>query len=400
MSHTGSRFPGIALRRARGWGLAIVVGLSAAVSSATHCSATEPTGVSPPLTAVQPAPLERFEFSQVHMGTEFKLVFYAAERDLANRASEEAFARIAALDQALSDYRDDSELLKFCRTAGMGESVTLSAELWTVLQAAQLVARQSEGAFDVTCGPLVRQWRRARRQKQLPDPADLAEAREAVGHEALRLAPETRRGELTRPGMRLDLGGIAQGFAADEALRVLAAAGITRAVVDSSGDIALGEAPPDEPGWRVAVPAPAGEDHPPLGWLRLAHGAVSTSGDIYQHVVLDGRRFSHLVDPRTGWALADSPQVTVVIRPPTPRAPGPAPGQAFVARDGSPGMMADALATAVSVLGWEIGRRLVSNFPGGELLVVERSAEGWLQRATPGFWGSEVDRREESAACP
>ncbi len=325
--------------------------------------------------AAQPSPAwERYEFTQVHMGTEFKLVFYAPDERAANRASEAAFARIAALDARFSDYRPDSELSQLSDTAGSGRAVPVSDELWSILSTSQDFAHRTGGAFDVTCGQVVRQWRRARRQKTLPSDRQIESARQTVGYADLVLDPAAHSATLHRPGTRLDLGGIAQGYAADQALSVLAASGCPQALVDASGDVALGQPPPGQAHWLVALsqfdaarPPDGSGDFaplPPAESLQLARQAVSTSGDLYQHVVLGGRRFSHIVDPRSGWALEHSPLVTVVA----PDA-----------------VTADALATAVSVLDWEACLRLAANFPGTELLRWELDGEQVIRRATPGW---------------
>ena len=123
-------------------------------------------------TAIAAEPqLERFEFTQVQMGVDFKLTFYAADRGAANRAADEAFARVAELNRSMSDYDRDSELMRLCRTSGNGESVAVSSDLWYVLARSQALARESEGVFDVTVGPVVRLWRRARpRAARCPAP--------------------------------------------------------------------------------------------------------------------------------------------------------------------------------------------------------------------------------------
>jgi thiamine biosynthesis lipoprotein ApbE len=165
--------------------------------------------------------LQRFDFSQAQMGLEFRLTLYAPNDATARAAAEAAYARIAALNGILSDYDADSELSRLSQSAGSGEWRTVSPELWRVLSAGQRLAQQSGGAFDLTVGPSVNLWRRARRQQQLPTAALLADMRERVGHEHLLLDPARRAAQLARPNMRLDAGGIAKGYALDEAMLVL-----------------------------------------------------------------------------------------------------------------------------------------------------------------------------------
>lgn len=310
--------------------------------------------------------LARFRQTGLHMGVEFEAVAYAQDETAAKTAFDKAFARIAALDKALSDYDPDSELSRLSETStipGRPDATTppatatpimLSDDLWTVLTFAQRVSEQSEGAYDVTIGPLTKLWRRARREKALPTPERLAEARAAVGWTRLKLNPEGRTAQLMAANMRLDLGGIAKGYAADEALAEIRRAGLSRALVRASGDIAAGDPPPGETGWLVGI-APLDPDDPPTRFVRLANQAISTSGDSRQHLVVDGRRYSHLIDPRTGLGIGGRSSVTVI-------APH--------------GIEADSLASAIAILGLEKGLALAEKWKGVALLMVSEDEAG------------------------
>ena len=216
-----------------------------------------------------------------------------------------------------------------------------------MLAHAEKVSAQSEGAFDVTVGPVVHLWRRARRRKELPRPEQIAAARSLVGYRLVRLDPARHTVELLKAHMQLDLGGIAKGYAVDEALAVLRKQGITRALVDAGGDLGLGDPPPDRPGWRIGLTPLDGTK--PVQYLVLSRVAVSTSGDNVQFVELGGRRYSHVVDPRTGMALTDHCRVTIVM---------------------PNGMAADALCKVVAVLGPERGLKLIEATPGAAALIL------------------------------
>jgi thiamine biosynthesis lipoprotein len=236
------------------------------------------------LSAAEPA-LSRYSFTQPHMGTRFQIIVYTPDKDKAEKATKAAFARIAALNATMSDYDKTSELMRLCAKAG-GPPVPVSADLFFVLSRAQKVSRQSDGAFDVTVGPIVRLWRKARRQKKLPDSEKLKEARALVGWRNVRLDEKKRTVELLKAGMQLDLGGIAKGYAADEALAVLKKHGIASALVAAGGDIAVSAAPPGADGWKITIaPLPGEKDS---GRLILHDAAVSTSGDAEQLVEIDG----------------------------------------------------------------------------------------------------------------
>lgn len=258
--------------------------------------------------------LRRFEFTEAQMGVPFRIVLYSTDQSRANAAADATFGRIRQLNDILSDYEYDSELSTLSRSSGFGTNFAVSPELWFVLSRAQELSRRTAGAFDITVGPVVSLWRKARREKRLPDPARLAQAMASVGWTNLVLETKTRSVRLLKPSMRLDLGGIAKGYGADEALRTLERLGITRALVAAAGDIAVAEAPPGKAGWRVEIPPLDVTNAPPTRHLLLRHAAVSTSGDLFQHVEIDGVRYSHLVDPRTGIGLTDHSLVTVVAR--------------------------------------------------------------------------------------
>jgi len=291
--------------------------------------------------------LRRFELTQSHMGTRFRIVLYADSEAVANRAATAAMQRIAAIDASLSDYKADSELRRISAASPMTDPMAVSDDLWNVLSHAQRLSAVSGGAFDVTVGPYSRLWRRARRRKELPTAELLATARERVGHRHVRLDSCGQSVQLLAPGMQLDLGAIAKGYAADEALAALRSHGIDAALVDASGDIVASDPPPNKAAWNIQV-AGLGESRADEGSLKaggrmqIANRAIATSGDLYQHVEMDGRRYSHIIDPRTGIGIPGQTSVTVI-------APN--------------GMMADSLASAISVLGVEEGLRLAAETP-------------------------------------
>lgn len=302
----------------------------------------------------QSALLQRFEFEQAQMGVPFRIVLYADSQTAAETAARAAFRRVAELNQVFSDYEDESELTKLSRTAGSGQAVKVSDELWRLLNVAQAMSRRSDGAFDITVGPLVQVWRRARRQRELPAPEVIAEARSRVGWEKVALDPRAHTARLLVPNMRLDFGSIAKGRALDEALRVLRQHGIHRALVTGSGDMAIGDAPPDRAGWRIELAPLDAPGAPPARFLSLRNCGFATSGDLFQHVELGGKRYSHIVDPRTGMAMTDH-SLVVVIAPDC--------------------VTANSLSTTTCVVGPERGLALVENTRGASARVTRKPDE-------------------------
>jgi FAD:protein FMN transferase len=311
--------------------------------------------LSPLLAEEQPSdrPLERFEFTRIQMGMPFRIVLYAPDEDSANAAADAAYARIAQLNGILSDYDPRSELMQLCGTAGTGTAVAVSADLMTVLSRAGEVSRASEGAFDVSVGPAVRLWRTARKTGIFPTMAQVAAARQLVDYRQIRLNPEARAVTLCLPGMQLDLGGIAAGYAVDQALGLLKQRGVRSALIDASGDIGVSDAPPGKSGWRIGI-APLEPDAEPSRYITLCNAAVTTSGDAYQFVEFEGKRYSHIVDPKSALGLTISSSVSVIARDCT---------------------TADSYATAVSVLGPERGLKLIETTCDAAAVIV-RVANG------------------------
>jgi thiamine biosynthesis lipoprotein len=298
--------------------------------------------------------LARFEFVETHMGCSFKIVLYSTDAPAARRASRLAFDRISALDATLSDYQPDSELSHLGEKAG-GPPVPVSPDLFDVLWRSRDFFTKTGGAFDVTIAPVGRLWRRARRDRKLPDLPKLAEARVLVGSDKMLLDPAHRTVQLTRPGMKLDVGGIAKGYASQAAIDVLRREGITRALVGGAGDIVVSDPPPDAAGWTIGVASLTPARSGPVMYLLLRNAAISTSGDAERFVVIDGHRYSHIISPLTGMAVEDRASVTVV------------------APDGG---TADALETSAYLLGPEKGLKLIEETPGAAALYLRLTPEG------------------------
>ncbi len=276
---------------------------------------------------------QRFEFVDPEMGVDFHLRFYAKDRPTAERIARKTYARVEALNAIFSDYDPASELNRLCQKTH-GQPVKVSPELFGILQHAQTLARETDGAFDITAGPMIRLWRTARRQQKLPNPKALAAVKSRVGYKQIKLNPRTRTVTLLVANMQLDLGGIAKGYAVDEAMKMLKANCIRRAFVAASGDMLTSAPPIGRKGWRVDIRNvdQFGNIYPRTVFLK--NQALSTSGDTEQYIEINGRRYSHIVDPRTGYGLNHRMQVTVISNTST---------------------TADSHATAISVMGLKAG---------------------------------------------
>jgi FAD:protein FMN transferase len=314
------------------------------------------------------AQLSRHTFTHPQMGTLFRVVLYSSDSTLARSAAATAFDRVDELNQILSDYLPDSELNRLSATAGTGQAVSVSPDLWRILELSVRASRLSRGAFDVTVGPYVTLWRRSRRQLQLPPAEALEKARQAVGFKHIRLNPRDQTVELLVPGMRLDMGGIGKGYAVDEALKVLQQHGISSALVDGGGNVAVSQPPPGrQQGWQVAIGVAGKPTHDTSHYIHLKGDAIASSGDIYQYVDLDGQRYSHILDPQTGLGLTHQREVTVL---------------AFN------GTEADWLSTALSVLDLEKGRAVIKR--------VKKSGAriSWVEAGEVKSWDSRRFRKK------
>lgn len=243
------------------------------------------------------------------MGTKFIISCYHPDSILVGAAMAAAFREAEQVDFVASDYVADSELLSIGNIP-FGTPVKISPLLFDLLSSARHLAEITDGWFDPTVGPLTKLWRESRRRKRLPDPETLLKAKGSVGWKDLILDDKERTAMFSKPGMRLDLGGIAKGQAADRMLEVLMNHGISRCSVTAGGDVRVGDAPPGKVKWSIGVRHL--DIHENTEELNLANQAVSTSGNLRQFVEIDGTRYSHIVDPFTGLGMTRNSAVTVI----------------------------------------------------------------------------------------
>jgi len=297
----------------------------------------------------------------------------APSEQKAKKAINEAFAAIAQVNNLLSSYVASSEVSRLNRSGG--RECHISGQTAAVLRRALEISDLTGGAFDITAGPLIKLWKKPIKaaehlrtgqpgpQPKLPGKNAVAAARKLIGYKRLTVRPNSAK--FDAPGMSVDLGGIAKGYAVDKAIEALRANGIRAALVDAGGDgYALGTRPDGTP-WRIAVQKPDDETGERLpGILRLANTAYATSGDYEQYAEIDGVRYAHIVDPRTGQAARVAASVTVIAPDCT---------------------TADALATGISVLGPKDGVAVAKKLKGVECMVVTREGAKLKTTTSPGF---------------
>jgi FAD:protein FMN transferase len=310
--------------------------------------------------------LERYTFHSNHMGTRFTIILYSDNEDLANEASQAAFDRIEELNQLMSDYIEDSELNRLSGKSGSGKAMEISPDLFAVLQESINISEMTDGLFDVTIGPYTKLWRAVRMEPEprFPDAEELHERGESVGYEHIKLNEENMTAELKASGMQLDLGGIAKGYASKEAINVLRDFGIYSALVDGGGDIALGTPPPERNFWEVAIPQKISRDETSHIMLNLHGKTVTTSGDMFQFIEIDGQRYSHILNPKTGLGATDQIQATVIS---------------------SNAMYADALASVLTLMEPEEGIAFINQIDETEAYIMMSVEDGYQEWETVGF---------------
>lgn len=308
--------------------------------------------------------VQRYVFTEPLMGTTFRITMYTRDRELARAAADSAFAKAHELNGLLSDYDAQSELSRLSATAGSGERVPVGTELLELLEKAALVWEQSDGAFDITAGPYVRLWRSLRRQTgaRLPEQVVLDSLAERVGQHHVVLSDGYA--ELLRPGMQLDPGGIGKGFTAERMMQVLLLFGVESALVDAGGDLMASNAPPGEPGWPIQLTAHKEDGRPVPRMLWLENSALATSGDLFQYTVIDGQRYSHIIDPKTGLGLTEGRTVTVI---------------------GVNGALVDAYSTALSVMPVDQALALVNSLDFYEAYIEIDTPSGVKLYESEGF---------------
>ena len=276
------------------------------------------------------------------MGTTVEIVASGADTARLEAAVAKAFAEMERLDRLLSSHRDDSDVARLSRSA---DGASVAPETAEVIALGLEVARRSGGAFDLTLGRLNTLWGLDREAPTVPDTAAITEALSGIGPEAL--AMDGQRITKRTPQLHIDLGGIAKGYVVDRAIAVLGQAGVTSAAVNAGGDMYLLGARPQRP-WRIGIQHPR-QPGEVLEAVQVGDRAVVTSGDYERFFEQDGVRYHHLFDPQTGFPARGCQSVTVIAD--------------SVA-------LADALATAVFVLGPQPGLALLATYPDTAGLII------------------------------
>ena len=253
----------------------------------------------------------RYTYSTQKMGSPFNLVLYADTKQIADSAAKESFRLVDSINLICSDYDSTSELFKL-RYSVVGLPVRVSPILFELLYVAKAANKDAYGSFDITVGPLSRLWRSARKSQQFPTNGAINTARNRIGFNKVQLDSAAQTITFLQPNMQLDMGAIAKGYAADMVLALLQSHGITNALVDAGGDMVVAGMPPQKKGWTIGINVPGQQEQLLEPKLILSNKAVATSGDAFQYMLHEGKKYGHIIDPRTGYGVTFQRNVTVV----------------------------------------------------------------------------------------
>ncbi len=273
------------------------------------------------------------------MGSKFEIAIYAHRESDVIEAVGKIENEVTRLNSIFSDYDPTSELQRLIQSEVFAE-VPVSLDLFSILTQARNYSKRSDGAFDVTVGSLTHLWRAARKRQQLPTKDSVDLALQKIGWNKIQLNESNSSVVLQSPDLQIDFGGIATGYTVDRCAEMLIAADLPHFMINSGGDIRCGKAPPGRNGWRIEV-APIDIDAPPIRYLLIHDCSITTSGDLWQSIEVDGVRRSHIVDPRTGYGIPGPMAVTVIAKH---------------------CLSVDVLATTLSVMGPEKGFEFLETF--------------------------------------
>jgi thiamine biosynthesis lipoprotein len=302
------------------------------------------------------------------MGSPFNIVLYADTKQMADSVAQESFKLVDSINLVCSDYDSSSELFKL-RYAAVGKSIKVSPILMELFCTAHKAYKDADGSFDITVGPLSRLWRSARKSQQFPTNAAINEARNRVGFNKLQIDSNAQTITFLQSKMQLDMGAIAKGYAADKVLALLQSHGITTALVDAGGDMVAFGIPPQKKGWTIGINVPGQQEKLLERKLVLSNKAVATSGDAFQFMVHEGKRYGHIIDPRTGYGVTFQRNVTVVAPTAT---------------------TADWLATACSILTLEQVKILAKKYKSEVLITTLQN--GRIQKLSFGKFDSYLEQ--------
>lgn len=247
------------------------------------------------------------------MGSSFNLIFYHTDSAEAIVIAKECFLIVDSLNNIFSDYSSESEVGKLALHKNLTD-IKVSDELFSMIKRSKDAWERSGKTFDITIGALTQLWRKVKKENRFPSEAEVKAAKDLTGFKNLTINGRSKTISFKKPGIRFDFGGIVPGYAAQRVIDFLKTKNINIALVDASGDIVMSDAPPGKDGWTVGVNLPENENEIWDKKLELKNFAVSTSGDVYRYTIHNGIKYSHIIDPGTGYGVTSQRNVTVITK--------------------------------------------------------------------------------------
>ena len=259
------------------------------------------------------AQLKRFEFPGNKMGSPFNIIFYHTDSVEAVSLARECFLIVDSLNNIFSDYSSESEIGKLALQTDQTD-IKVSEELFSMIIRSKEAWKRSGKTFDITIGALTQLWRKAKKENRFPSEAEIEAAKDLTGFKNIIINERSKTISFKKPGIRFDFGGIVPGYVAQRVIDFLKTKNVNIALVDASGDIVMSDAPPGKDGWTIGINLPENENEIWDKKLELQNFAVSTSGDVYRYTIHNGIKYSHIIDPRTGYGVTSQRNVTVITK--------------------------------------------------------------------------------------
>jgi thiamine biosynthesis lipoprotein len=296
------------------------------------------------------------------MGSAFNLIIVSADSNKANHLARKSYELVDSLNHIFSNYDSSSELSKINASAGL-LPYKMSRAMLDLVQKSQYAYIQSKGAYDISIGPLSSLWRNARKAKLFPEASTVLATKKLVGLNQVKINKRLGTIFLPNANMQLDFGGIAKGYIAQWVINFLKANGIQQALVDAGGDIVMSGPPLNQKGWLIGVNLPETTDQLLNKKLQLSNCSVATSGDVFQFIEYKGVKYSHIINPLTGYGVTNLRNVTIVAKT---------------------GATADWLATACSILPIKEAKQLAISHQAALLITTLKNGK-LVFEATPNF---------------
>ena len=282
------------------------------------------------------------------MGSRFEITVVANNADLGDEYINTAVSEISRIEKMISSWDSLSETAAIIRNAGV-KPVKVDAELFDLISRSIKISELTEGAFDISYASMDRIWKFDGSMKKLPTEEEVAASVSLVGYKNIILDPKAQTVFLKNKGMRIGFGALGKGYAADKAKQLLISMGVTGGIINASGDLTTWGNEPDGSPWMVGITNPLNKNKV-FSWFPLDNNAVVTSGNYEKYVEFNGKKYTHIIDPRTGWPASGLTSVSIFA----PKAE-----------------LADALATSVFVMGRETGLNFINQLPGIECIIVD-----------------------------